>query len=126
MTLTSAISGLWIASICLQVLLGAVLLSKKTWEKFPLFTSYAFLNLVEVIVSYAARSNGPFYFRFYWSFEALTILLGLGIVYEVFRTIFVQHPALRQLASLLFTVAILGLLTVGGIVLWSKNPGDSK
>lgn len=122
----SVIHGLWITSICLQALLGVVLLSKKSWHKFPFFTSYSIFNLIELGGSYALRHNGPLYFRFYWSCEAITLLLGLAVVYEVFKTIFVQHPALRRLASILFTLAIVALLGVGAIVLWSKNPGDSK
>ena len=122
----SVIHALWITSICLQGLLGLVLLTKKSWERFPLFTSYALFNLLEMIAGYVARTNPTIYFRLYWCGEAISILLGLAVVYEIFRTIFVQHPALRRLALFLFALAILGLLIVGGMVIWAKNPGDSK
>lgn len=126
MALSSAIYGLWVASICLQVLLGVVLLAKKSLHKFPFFTSYALFNLFEIIGGYLLRGNGPLYFRFYWSSVGISILLGLGVVYEVFRTIFVQHPALRRLASILFAAAVVLLVAAGVIVVWIKSPGGSK
>ena len=126
MALSSAIYALWVASICLQALLGLVLLVKQSWQKFPLFTSYALFNLLELTAGYLTRGNTPLYFRVYWCGEAISILLGLGVVYEVFRTIFVQHPALRHLASILFAVTVIVLLTIGGLVIWSKSPSDSK
>jgi hypothetical protein len=126
MALSSAIYGLWVASICLQTLLGIVLLAKKSWGKFPFFTSYALFNLCEVIACYLSRGNGTLYFRVWSSFESVSILLGLGVVYEIFHTIFVQHPALRRLASLLFAASVLLLLAVGGFVIWTKSPSGAK
>lgn len=126
MALSSAIYGLWVASICLQTLLGIVLLVRKSWQRFPLFTSYALFNLFELTGSYIARNNVPFYFRFYWTCEGISILLGLAVVYEVFRTIFVQHPALRRLASALFAAAIVTLLTAGLVVIWARTPIGNK
>ncbi len=122
MALSSAIYGLWVASICLQALLGAVLLGRKAWHKYPLFATYALFNLFELTGSYIARNNIPFYFRFYWTCEAVSILLGLAVVYEIFRTIFIQHPALRRLASILFATAVIVLVSIGAVVIWTKTP----
>lgn len=109
--------NIWYISIALEVLLAAVLLVKKTWKKFPIFTAYACFNVLEAAVAYALLHNASWYFYSYWICEAIATLLGMGVVYEVFNALFSHHAALRKIAKLLFRIAIVLLILLGCVVI---------
>ncbi|HET7871788.1 MAG TPA: hypothetical protein VFL42_04705 [Terriglobales bacterium] len=110
----------------MQVLLAAVLVVRRYWRRFPLFSLYGFFNLFAMVCCYAVRENVWLYFRLYWTFEAVTIFLGLGIVYEVFRTIFDSQHGLKGLATRFFAASVAVLITIGVCVVWFKNPAASN
>ena len=51
-------------------------------------------------------TNRKIYFYLYWVGEAIGIILGFLVLFEVFKNIFRQHSALRKLATLIFTVSL--------------------
>ena len=110
MPLGSLIHDLSIASIALQVFLSAVLLSKRAWRKYPLFTAYVFFNLFETVATFPGFRMGAAYFYIFWVCEAIGIVLGLAVVREIFTNIFSPHAALRKLAILIFRVAVVALV----------------
>lgn len=122
----SILHGLWIAEIAFQVLLAAVLVSKRFWGKFPVFSLYGFFNLFAMACCYAVHENARLYLHLYWTFEAFTIFLGLGIVYEIFHTIFTSHRGLQNLAIRLFAASVTILVSLGVFVVWLKNPAASN
>ncbi len=46
--------------------------------------------------------NRWLYFYCYWAAEAIGIVLGFAVVYEIFRALFAGHEALRKVATLVF------------------------
>jgi hypothetical protein len=125
MVLRSLIHDIWLVGIALQVLLAGVLLSKKTWTKFPFFTLYAAFNLLEAGFTFAVAKNGMLYFYAYWICQAIATILGLAVVYEVFRGLFSHHAALRKIAELVFRAALALLILLGFVVVWSQSSGDT-
>jgi hypothetical protein len=126
MAVHSFIHGLWISSIALQAVLAMVVLTKRLWNRFPFFSAYVVASLLELVVAYVLRTSGPVYVRFYWTAEAITLLLGLGIAYEIFRKIFIAHPALRRIAAILFGAAVVALVALGIFVVEWKTPSGDK
>jgi hypothetical protein len=123
MPLGSLIHDLSIASIALQVILAAVLLAKRAWQKYPMFAAYVFFNLFETAATFPGYRMGAAYFYIFWICEAIGIVLGLAVVREIFTNLFSPHAALRKLATLVFRVAVVALilLACGAIYEQSGN-----
>ena len=97
-----------------------VLLFKKRWKKFPVFTAYVLFNLVEAAVLLSVSTNGMVYFYTYWICEAITTMLGLGVVFEIFTALFSEHRALRKLALTVFRLAVIILVFLGLLVIFAQ------
>ena len=122
MPLGSLIHDLWIGGIALQVLLTAILLAKRAWQKYPFFTAYIFFNLFETAATLSVYRMRVYFYAF-WICEAICIVLGLAVVREIFTNIFAPHAALRKLATLIFRLAVVALilLACGAIYEQSAN-----
>jgi hypothetical protein len=121
-----AIQALWLGGLALQVLLAAVLLIKKSWRKFPVFTCYVIFNLMEGMVTYLVQNSRTVYLYTYIIGETISVALGLALVYEIFSHLFQPHPALRKLAVMVFRVAALLLLVLAGGVIYSQSPFNTR
>ncbi len=122
MSYQAAVQSVASVGLGLQVLLAVVLVAKRTWEKFPVFTAYALLNLLENLILYALARRAEAYFYAYIVGETITILLGLAVFYEIFVHLFSLYPALRRVARLSLVLSVLLLLSVGGAVLQAHIP----
>jgi hypothetical protein len=110
-----------IGSIVLQVLLAAVVLTKRTWRSYPVFSAYAFFTLFGAAVLSLLNHGGRAYFYTFWACEAIGIVLGLGVVREVFTKLFSPHPALRKLATVIFRVAVVALIVLACAVYYAES-----
>jgi hypothetical protein len=121
MTLGSISYGVWLTGIGLQVLLAIVLLINRAWRKYPFFCAYSLFNLFEAAATYAVFGNKLLYFYTYWSCEAVGIVLGLGVVREIFTNVFSPHLALRKLTTIIFRSAIVGLIMLAVVVIYLQS-----
>ncbi|HKW74020.1 MAG TPA: hypothetical protein VJN64_00720 [Terriglobales bacterium] len=122
MSLHYPIYGFWIAGLILQPALALFLMAKKSWHTYPFFTIYTVVNSIGNICAFLLRDTGISYFWFVFIFEGIATFLGLGIVYEVFRTIFTPHRALRRLATLVFAGCAIVLAGIGASLIISEAP----
>jgi len=113
MVLRPLIHDIWLAGIVLQVILVGILAFRKAWMRFPFFAAYASFSLFETGFTLAVAKNGMLYFYSYWICEAIATILGLAVVYEVFRGLFSSHAALRRIAELVFRGALVLLVLFG-------------
>ncbi len=126
MALSSVTSGLWLAGLSLQALLAITLLGKKAWKIFPVVTAYSVYNLVEDAVAYALRHHHVAYAYFYFIGESIAVMLGLALVYEIFRQLFYPHPALRALAARAFQVVLVSLVLLGIALFYFRSPSQGS
>lgn len=119
MSLETVIQGAWFSGLALQVFLAAALVARKTWGKFPVFTTYALFNLFENILGYSLLHKRGAYLYSYVLGETIGIVLGLGVVYEIFIHLFSLYPALRRAARLSLYVVILSLFLLASAVLYT-------
>lgn len=122
MTLQSIIQSLALVGIALQVCLAAVLLIKQAWGKFPLFVAYSLLNLSESVVLYMLMGHRQAYFYSHFVGEAIAVILGVAVVYEIFGYLFSLYPGLRRVALLNLYGAVVLLLVLAGTVLYTHTP----
>jgi hypothetical protein len=125
MPLRFVIHQVWLGCIILQSLLALLLLTKKTWRTYLVFTVYVFFSLFEAVSLLVVAHNMQLYGYVFWVCETIGILLSLAVVREVFTSLFSPHPALRKLATLIFRVAVVALLTLAGGVIYA-NYGDAR
>jgi len=103
-------------------ILAAVLLAKKMWAKFPIFTAFALVNFFEgVALAYWVRhgASGMMATYTYWLSEVLVMLLELGVAYEIFRNLFASYDALRRLASNILYWVLVALVVLGCVILYT-------
>jgi hypothetical protein len=120
--LLKLVYGIWLLSIALQVVLGLVLLARKMWRQFPIFTAYSLLCLFQSVAGFAVRGSALFYLYFYLCCETLGFILGLVVIYEVFSRLLAPYPALNKVASTAAKVTVAGLLLVSTAVVCFHAP----
>src|SRR5260370_8333302 len=78
----SSLIWVWLAGICLQIVLATVLVTRRAWRKFPVFFLYFMANLLMNVVLFlarAARSGGFFFYSWITSGLALGLCPGGGV-----------------------------------------------
>jgi hypothetical protein len=121
---------LWWGELPLQTVLLYVLVRKQIFRTFPWFFAYTLFAVTAGISRFLVRNHHSIYFGVYWTTEAIYPLLGIGVMYEVFRSIFRNFSRLWWFPPLfpLTVVLCLGLtisrnLSVpsglqGGVMAW--------
>ena len=125
MPLRLVIHQVWLGCIVLQSLLALFLLVKKTWQTYLVFTAYVFFSLIEAASLFVVAHNLQLYRYVFWVCETIGMVLSLAVVREIFTSLFSPHPALRRLATLIFRVAVVALLTLAGAVIYAQS-GDAR
>lgn len=119
----------WTLTVVLQFVLCVVLVAKGTWRKFPIFLTYCVSGLilnVGVYAIYASRLRYYFYFKAYWLAEAISLLMGLAVVYEIFHHLFTPYPGLRKLATQIFIGAAFLFVLLGCVLIYAQPSGEKN
>jgi hypothetical protein len=103
--------ALWIAPVPVFVCLAAVMVRRKLHKTLPFFFTLAVFQLADFgIKFYCYHRSEQEYFYAYWTLSALEILIGFGVIYEVFTSVFRPFDGLRELGAVLFRWAALVLV----------------
>jgi hypothetical protein len=102
---------LWAAGFAGNVVLLVVLLARKRWKDFPVFTAWiGFNSLRTVLLFFVYRYGSDRSYTFvYWSASYLDLALQIGIVFEIARN--VLKPAgtwVQDAKKMFFLLAVLG------------------
>src|SRR5262249_57610160 len=84
------LANLLIAGILLQQLLALVVIGKRLWRSLPIFAAYSLTNALAYAVLYPmgkALPTSRAYFYTFYLLEGISVMLGFGVVYEVFAEI---------------------------------------
>jgi hypothetical protein len=79
---------LWWGELPLQAVLLYVLVRKQSFRTFPWFFAYTAFAVAAGVSRFLVRNHDPIYVRVYWITEAVYPLLGIAVMYEVFRNVF--------------------------------------
>jgi hypothetical protein len=118
-----------IVGVWLQVLLAVVLLTKRAWQKYPVFVAYSFASLFASLGFFALQllaASTYTVFYFYWGCEALTVLLGFGVVYEIFKLLLEPHAVLRRLAVVSFQCVLVVLIVLAAVTVYTRATGGKN
>ena len=107
----------------MQAFLFGILAKKGLRKTFPLFSyyiaAYAVSNIVLTVADIASGPASILYFYLYWILNTVLMLLGFGIMYEVFVHAVKPYSGLIDLAKMLFGWAALFLLLAAGLTAFS-------
>jgi len=111
--MNSSIYACWILGPILQLTLLAFLWTRKLQPVFPRFFAYiAFQVLKSVVLFFVYRYSPDNYFYAYWAGNALSVLIAVTVMDEVWRNLFRPYEGLQKLGSLIFRWACAVLLAV--------------
>lgn len=116
---------LWIVPAILQIAIAWKMYSTRLAREFPFFFTYTVLHLFRFAIlfsTYLWMRSYKTYFVEYWAAEAVDIVLGLAIIYEIYSHVFRQYAALQKLATLLFQWCA-ALLVLLATVVAATSPG---
>lgn len=117
------IRALWVAELVLMSLLAITLLVRRVWKSFPVFTTYALFNLLSGVWAFFIYSHTQLYVYSYVVSHAISVVLGVAVLYEVFQQLFSSQPALRNLARYLLCLTVVLLFAFGIAVIYTHVPG---
>jgi len=102
---------LWAAGFAGNTVLLLVLLFRKRWKGFPVFTSWiGFNSLRTVVLFFVYRYGSDHTYTFaYWGASYLDLLLQIGIIYELARNVLKPGGVwIQDAKKMFFLLAIVG------------------
>jgi hypothetical protein len=119
--------ALWLAQPLLKIVILVMMVRRKLYGRYPLFFSYLAYTVLVTALLFAVRGSYRAYFYAYWSTDAVANMLILGVVYELFTSMFKQHHALRDFGNMLFRWAVVMAAMLAGLLLFSgMNPSKNS
>ena len=100
----------WLTGLVGQIVLLAILVSRKRSSRFPVFTAWVAFDVAQSIINFAVyRFGSPaMYFWSYWGGAGIDVLLQLALVFEMAREVF--GPTGRWVRGARKTFLIAGLI----------------
>src|SRR5262249_39796273 len=120
------LANLFLVGLLLQLPLAAAVIARRLWRGLPVFAAYSLSNMfaTAVLYTFSKVTVSPYlHFYAYWTFEGVAVLLGFGVVYEVFRELLGSYSALRRIAVVAFRWVVTGLILLAFVVAYTKPSG---
>jgi len=111
----------WIVPLLLQATIGITMLRHRLARIFPVFFSYTGLVLTRDVVLLFLRYPNNLYSLIYWCGEALAVLLGLGVIFEILRYILPPHRSLRMVWKSVWMLGTIAGLTAVMMLMFSNG-----
>ena len=86
---------LWWIALPLQVWLLWQLIRVRALKVYPCFFAYTLFSVIATSLRYLVHNNDENYFYVYWATEAIYAVLGIAVIYEVYRHVFKNLLRLR-------------------------------
>ena len=104
---------LWIFPTLLGVVTLIIMAKDRIYRELPVFTAYLGCVTVHSIFGAVLRETNPaLYFYFYWIGDGVTALLGLFVIYEIFKIVLKPFPSVHRIGLLLFRASFFMLALI--------------
>jgi hypothetical protein len=114
--LNLVIYALWIFPIVLQAAIVFGMVRRKLVKSFPVFFSYTVWVLFSATGLLFLKPSGNLFHHLHWCEEALSVLLGLAVIFEILRYILPPYSSPKFVMSFVWVLA--GLLTVTSLLMF--------
>lgn len=124
MQLTGLDQLLWAAGFGLHLVLLAILILRRRYRQFPLFTALIAANVLRTVVLFflRARLSALTYFYVFWSLGVVDTLLQFAVVYEIAMQVFRPVGAwARDVRGPLIVIGAVCVALAGGLA-WLASP----
>ena len=117
MSLSATDYLLWVTSGILLVLTAGSLIKRSLVRELPVFSLYALFHVLRFFALFVVKHGMGYseYFYSYWIAQAISIVLGFGVLYELYCKLFANYDAIQQFGGVLFAGAGIVLLMVATI-----------
>ena len=130
--LCSAMSATHIAGDAMQLIAPAVeaailfvLIRKGLWREFPAFTAYAALHVAKLPAQFILSLHLPKYYKVYfltyWLTEALSAVLTLAVIYELYQHVFRRYHGLEKVGRIAMNCIAAGCVLIGVVAAGSAT-----
>jgi hypothetical protein len=117
-----------LVSVLMQSAVMVLMVRRKLRAAYPFFYTFLALNTISVAIGMVVFSYAPNqYAAVYWTGSTIVMLLGFGVLYEVFVNLLKPYSALIDLGKMLFVWAAVFLLLAGFLTaLVTSGPKSSR
>jgi hypothetical protein len=117
--------ALWIFPLVLQSAIAIGMLRRRLVTSFPVFFSYTVTEFISDTATLFFNTSGNTYALIYWCKEALAVLLGLAVIFEILRHILPPSSLMRFVLNFVW---IFAAITAAGalLMLALANPGAGE
>src|ERR1700694_3038011 len=114
---------LWCAQPILQSVVAVILWRRKLHKQFPVFFLFLLVQVANFAVIFPLwlTGNHTMYFWLFWLGETVNAVLGFRVIHEIFLDVFRPYHTLKDLGTLLFKWAGVGMLFVSVVVAFSTS-----
>lgn len=117
------------AVVSLESAVLTMLVIRKAWREFPIFTAYVGFHVTKAAYLLVLRALGkPYYpllFYSYWICAALIDLFALAFTYELYGQVFRRYPGMERLGRLLLN-CIAACVVLVAIVAAARLPVNAE
>lgn len=127
MSLSATDYLLWAISWALLVLTCGATLKRRLVHEYPVFFAYAAFHVLRSAVLFAIHHGmgAADYFYAYWTAQAISIVLGFAVIYELYCRVFQNYDAIQQVGGMAFACAAVVLLGAALLTLASAPGADA-
>ncbi len=115
MKLSTYSSAVMLFTVSLQILLALHMARKRILQEYPVFFCYTVFTVCHQVGGYLILKLVPsftIYFYYFWMGNSISILLGFGVIRELFNSVLQRYEGILELSRLLFRWALVLLLVV--------------
>jgi len=117
--------SIWYGGIALELAIVLRSLWTRNYLRFPIFYTYMACVLASSVTMLALDSGSSAYQKAFWYWNAVTILLGYGVLVEIMHRTLVDYPGADRFAR--FLALTMFVVVVGGLVIsWALHYNPVK
>jgi hypothetical protein len=118
---------LWVLPLVLQAVIALVMFRRKLVTVFPVFFSYTVVVFSREILLLFLDQQGKVYALIYWSGEALGVLLGLAVIFEILGHVLPSTPFMGfVLKSVWIFTAIAAVIALLMLLMTDRSQGADR
>jgi len=118
----SVLWSVWALGVALESLLLVRAVASPWWRRYPFFFAYvASVFVQEVLLLVIFLLKYKYYASFYWYGEFISLLIGCGVSWEIFRLVLGRFPGAGRMARNVLLFALIMVCTKCGVDAWNGS-----
>jgi hypothetical protein len=114
--------SVWVLGVALESLLLVRAVASPWWRSYPFFFAYlasVFVQEVSLLVIFLVKFK--YYASFYWYGEFISLFIGCGVSWEIFRLVLGRFPGAGRMARNVLLFALIMVCTKCGVDAWNGS-----